>query len=221
MAYVQSVKLVDTDRRTVVKLVNSGTTESSNVAVNAAALNFALTTITTAASTNNFQIGETINSSSGGSAVVQDVVNSTTIVVYSTSGTLADADTLTGNLTAKTRVQSGSVAPQAYALQISRILYNVSGNASAAQVELIWEGASGGANNRTVMLLSGAGEYRLDDHAMVITNNANNATGNILVNTLNWSGTCGYSLVLDIKKESGYNKGNIQRNRDLGYGGNF
>ena len=58
MAYTQVQIIADTDRRYAIKRVNSGNTESSALVVNVAALSYAMTQITTDASSNNFTIGE-------------------------------------------------------------------------------------------------------------------------------------------------------------------
>ena len=79
MAYTQVQVIADTDRRHVVKRVNVANTESSALVVNAAALGYAVVKITTDSSANNFKVGETVNSSSGGTATVQDVLSPTLI----------------------------------------------------------------------------------------------------------------------------------------------
>lgn len=221
MAYTQVQTIVDTHRRLVVKRVNYANTETDALVVNASALSYAVITINTNESANNFKIGETVNSSSGGAAIVQDVINSSAIIVISSTGSFNDADTITGATTGKVRTQTGSVVPADYRLQLSRIVYNVSGNSNAAKVELMWQGTDNGANNRTIMILSGANEMRLDDHAMRANNNANSATGNITLSTLNWGGDSHYTLFLDFNKEVGYAMPNQQKNQLFGYSSNF
>lgn len=220
MAYTQVQTIADTNRRLAVKRVNYANTETDTLVVNAAALNFATVTLTTVADSNNFMVGETVNASSGGSGIVQDVINSTSVILINTTGTFNTADTITGAVTGKVRTQSGSLAPSTYRLQLSRIIYNVSGNAGAGKVELMWQGTNNGANNRTILLLSGSNEIRLDDHGMRANNNANSATGNMTLSTLNWGADCHYTLMLDFNKETGYAAPNQITNQRLGYTSN-
>lgn len=204
MAYTQVQTLVDTDRRHVTKRVNSGNTESSALVVNAASLAYALSTVTLTAGANNFVVGETINAASNGSAVVQDVINSTSIIVSGAAGTFTNATVLTGATSGRTRVLANNgVVAQTYNLQVTRLIFNIGGNANAA-IELMWEGAGGGSNNRTLAILSGSDVYELDTHAMRANNTANSATGNLILSTLNWDAGCHYTLALDINKTSGY-----------------
>lgn len=206
MAYTQAQTLVDTDRRHVTKRINSANTETAALVVNAASLTYALQILPTTASANTFKVGELITSSnaSPGWAVVQDVTNSTSMVITVANGVFAAADTITGNTTGRTRVVSGSLVPAAYQLQLSRIVYNIFGNSAAAKVELMWEGNGGGANNRTIAVLSGEGTWELDTHMMRCNNTANVATGNITLNCLNWGTDAHYTLLLDISKAGGY-----------------
>lgn len=220
MAYTQVQTIVDTNRRLVVKRINYANNETDALVVNASALNFAVKTLTTASAANNFMVGEVVNASSGGSAVVQDVINSTSVILISANGTFNTSDTITGATTGKVRIQSGSLTDATYRLQLARVLYNVSGNASASKVELMWQGESNGANNRTIMMLGGSGEFRLDDNSMRANNNANSATGNITLSTINWGADCHYSLMLDFNKETGYAAPNQQTNQRLGYTSN-
>ena len=217
MPYTQVQTLVDTDRRHVTKRINYANTETNVLVVNAAALNFALTTLTTEASSNVFKVGETVNAASGGSAIVQDVINSTTVILATASGTFSNGAVITGATTGKERTQIGSLVPFTYNLHLSRIIFNIFGNSAASKVELMWEGEGGGANNRTILLLTDTGVLELDVQAMRANNNAINATGNITLSTLNWGADCHYTLMLDFNKEVGYAGPNIERNQLFGY----
>ena len=217
MAYTQVQTLVDSDRRHVTKRVNFANTETNTLVVNASALNFALTTLTTVASSNSFKVGETVNAASGGSAVVQDVINSTTIILATATGTFTDGTTITGATSGKVRTQSGTLTPSAYNLHLSRVVYNIFGSNATAKVELMWEGQNAGANNRTILMLSDNGVLELDVQAMRANNNAVSPTGNITLSTLNWGADCHYTLLLDFNKEVGYGIPNVERNQWLGY----
>lgn len=216
MAYTQVQTIADTDRRLVTKRINSANTETSALVVNAAALSSAKVTLTTASSANNFRVGETVNAASGGSAVVQDIINSTSVILVSVSGSFTDTTTITGATSGKVRTQAGSLAPQTYSLHVSRILYDITGNALSA-VELLWEGQGGGANNRTIAILSGRGALELDTHGTRIPNNATSPTGNIILNTIQWGADAAYSLILDVSKVGGYAAPWMERNQELGY----
>lgn len=216
MAYVQVQTLVDTDRRHVTKRVNEGTTETNALVVNAAALSYALSTLTTAVSANGFKVGEVVNSSSGGTATVQDVTNSTSIIVFDATGTFSDSDTITGTVSGRTRVQSGSLVPATKVVNVTRILFNVLGSLSA-KIRLEWEGNGGGANNRTIATLAGSGVLELDTYGMRANNTANVATGNIILSTLNWDANCHYTLYLDTSKSTGYEPPYYDRNTNGGY----
>jgi len=212
MAYTQVQVIADTDRRHVVKRVNVANTETSALVVNAAALSYAVVQITTVSSANNFKVGETVNSSSGGTAIVQDVLSPTKINVINISGSFPDGTLITGTETLRTRTQAGAVAPDTYVLQVARVVYDVVHTSNNEFLELIWEGVSGGANNRTIATLSGHGIFEFAAHAARIPNNANNATGNIILTTNNWSNNAAYTVVIDINKVSGYAQPFLQRN---------
>lgn len=215
MAYTQVQTITDTDRRHITKRVNSGNTESNVLVVNASALAYTLRTITTDASSNNFRVGETVNATSGGSAIVQDVINSTSVVVINVSGTFADNDTLTGFTTGKERTQNGAIGAANTQLHVQQIYYNVSGNSGIAAIQLEWEGDGGGANNRVIAVLNRTGHLDLEDYIGRIPNNANNATGNIILSCLNWSADSHYTLILDVSKISGYAQPYYDRNVGL------
>lgn len=212
MAYIQVQTISDTDRRHVTKRVNYANTETDALVVNASALAYTLQTITTNPSANIFRIGETVNSSSGGSAIVQDVLNSTSMVVINVTGTFANNDTLTGFTTLNTRTQNGTIGAANTSLHLQQILFNVDGNSGASAVQLEWEGTGGGANNRVIAVLSRSGIFHLDAFAGRIPNNANNATGNIVLSCLNWSTDSHYTLVLDVAKVAGYAQPYYDRN---------
>lgn len=221
MAYVQIQNLVDTDRRYVVKAVNEGTTETGALLINVAALAYSMQTLITDASANTYKVGETVNSSSNGTAIVQDLINSTAVMLSDVDGTFADNDTITGTSTLRTRVQNGSLVPTAKVVNITRILYNVGGDLTA-KIRLEWQGDGGGANNRTIATLSGSGVLELDTYGMRANNTAVNATGNVLVSTLlggsiGWNANCHYTLYLDTSKTFGYAPPFYERNVNGGY----
>lgn len=211
MAYTQVQIIADTDRRHAVKRVNSGNSESSALVVNAAALSFAVAALTTDASANNFEVGEVLTSASGGTATVQDVFSTTLLNVINVVGTFADNDSLTGGTTGRVRQQNGAIARDTYTLHVSRVLYDVT-EGNRELVSLLWEGTDGGANNRTIATLSGKGIFEFDTHGARIPNNANSATGNIILTTDNWIANSAYTIVLDASKVTGYAAPYLQRN---------
>lgn len=216
MPYVQVQTLVDTDRRLVTKRVNEGTTETSALVVNAAALSYALTTITTALSANNFRVGELVNSTSGGTATVQDITNSTSIILSDVSGTFQNGDVILGQTTGRARTQSGAAVPRTKQINVNRILFNIHG-ALESKVRLEWEGTGGGANNRTIAALAGGGVFELDTYGFRANNTANSPTQNIVLTTLNWNANCHYTMFLDISKTAGYEPPYFDRNTNGGY----
>lgn len=204
MAILETQVLSDTPRRYVAKRINVGNTETASVFVNAAALGYSVSVLTLDAGSNNFTSGECINAASGGSAWVQSMINSTAVAVINASGTFTAATVLTGNTSGRTRVQSGSIATTAKNLAAQRIVYSIGGPLDA-KLQLDWEGSPAGAtNNRALVVLSGQGVLELDTHGARANNNATNATGNILVTTLNWTANSHYTLVLDLAKGAGY-----------------
>lgn len=216
MPYVQVQTLVDTDRRLVTKRVNEGTTETDALVVNAEALYSAMSVLPTLASANTFKVGETINSSSNGVAVVQDLINSTAIMVTDAVGTFANGDTITGTSTGRTRVQNGVLAPKPKAINVNRILFNIHGSLNT-KVRLEWQGTGGGANNRTIAVLSGGGVFELDTYGFRANNTANSPTQNIILTTLNWDANCHYTMYLDVSKTAGYEPPYFDRNVNGGY----
>lgn len=215
MAYLQIQQITDTDRRHVTKRVNSGTTETSALVVNAAALGYAMVTLTTGVSANNFKVGETVSAASGGTAVVQDVTNASSVILINAAGTFTPGTTITGDTTGAVRTQSGALARFEYQLHTSRLIYNIQG-VGDAKVQLEWEGTGGGANNRTIAIVSGDGALEFDSLGMRVPNNANNATGNILITTLNWTANAHYTLFVDASKVGGYAAPYLDRNQLLG-----
>lgn len=221
MAYVQIQNLVDTDRRHVLKVINEGTTETGALLINVEALAYRMSILPTDPSANGFKVGEVINAVSGGSAIVQDLINSTAIMVTDSSGTFTDGTTITGAVSGRTRTLDGSLSPVTKVVNITRILYNVGGDLSA-KIRLEWQGNGGGANNRTIATLSGSGILELDTYGMRANNTANVATGNVLVSTLvggsvAWNANCHYTLYLDTSKTSGYAPPYLDRNTNGGY----
>jgi len=206
MAYKESQTLCDTDRRLVLKLVNVGTVETANLVVNSAALAYALSTLTLAANTTaspmNFNGGETVNAAAGGSAIVQSVVNNTSVKLHTVSGTFTTAQNVTGALTGTVRVQNGALSVDSNTLQVSKLVWDVQG--VGCSVELLWQGNGGGANNRTIAVLSGQGVLEADVLMARIPNNANNATGNILLTTNGFVANSTYTVLMDVAKSGGY-----------------
>jgi hypothetical protein len=184
--------------------------------VYAAAVSYAMYTLTTVASAQNFRVGEVVNSSSGGSAPVPDVTNSTSVVVIDATGTFADTDTITGATSGRTRTQSGALVPRTKAVNVNRILYNIHG-ALNTKIRLEWEGTGGGANNRTIATLAGGGIFELDTYGFRANNTANSPTQNIILTTLNWDANSHYSLYLDVSKTAGYEPPYYDRNTNGGY----
>jgi len=209
MAYVQAQVLVDTPTRHVAKRVNSATTETDALFVNVSSLAYAVYTLGTVASANNFLEGETITAQAGGTAVVQKVTNSTSIAIHSPAGTFTPAQTLTGATSGKVRTQGGSTyANSVWRITVDQIIYNVSGGIAAAaegKVELSWQ-ADGATNNRSIVVLSGQGILDLKSLGMRANNNANGAgvTGNITISTLLFGANSHYTLFVDCSKTAGY-----------------
>lgn len=216
MPYVQVQTLVDTDRRLVTKRINEGTTETSALVVNAAALAYALTQVTTVASANNFRVGELVNSTSGGTATVQDITNSTSLVLSDVSGVFQNGDVILGQTSGRARTQNGAATPRSKQINVNRILFNIHGELST-KVRLEWEGTGGGANNRTIATLAGGGIFELDTYGFRANNTANSATNNIILTTLNWNANCHYTMFMDVSKTAGYEPPYYDRNANGGY----
>ena len=215
MAFTYTQNLVDTYGRTVVKRVNSANAESAALFVNASALGYALTTLNLTAGANNFKIGETVTSAAGGTGIVQHVVNSTAVNIINANGTFGAANVLTGGTSTKTRVQSGAAVPGARTLSVSKLIYNIGGPAEA-KLQIDWEG-DGTSNHRPVAVLSGSGVLELDQLAVRVVNDAVNATGNLLISTVNWNTNTHYTLIVDIGKMAGYSGLTLEQNGQLGY----
>lgn len=240
---VSSQTLVDTVRRTVIKLTNvsDGSGESDVEKVNAAALKWAGATVvlTSAASANasapNFLIGEVVNAYQGantanvvGQAVVVDFFpTNNSLIVAQANGTFANANGIIGATSGSIRVQSGALAYNTLNLAIDKVTFAVSPHGS---VRLDWKGAgSGGANNRTALVLSGTDHWHLSNElACQIPNNANGTpiSGNLLLTTLDFKAASNstiqvpqgtYTIILELKKLSGYEEPNYQKNNELGF----
>lgn len=216
MAYPETQIIADTDRRHVVKAVNVGVSQTDVLLVNAAALSYAVQFLTTGASANNFRVGENVTSSGGGTAIVQDVVNSTSVSLINVAGTWTPGGTVTGSRTAAVRTQSGALAPATYVLHCQRMVFNVGGN-TASKLEVKWQG-NGAANSQTIAVVSGTGVFEFDTHAARIHPQANGATGNITVSTQNFGADAHYTLILDMAKVNGYAPPYLDRNQTNGIG---
>ncbi len=214
MAYPETQVITDTDRRHVIKAVNVGVSQTDALLVNAAALSYAVQTLTTGASANNFRVGENVASSGGGTAIVQDVVNSTSVMLINVVGTWTPGGTVTGANTATVRTQSGALAVSPYVLHCQRMIFSVGGNTSS-KIEVKWQG-NGAANSQAIAVLAGTGVFEFDTHAARIPQQANGATGNITISTVNFGTDAHYTLVLDVAKASGYAPPYLDRNQTIG-----
>lgn len=222
MAYTQAQTLVDTPTRHVTKRVNVANAESSAVFVNAASLSYALTTLTLVVNSSSyapFMVGEVVNSAAGGQAVVQRVINTSTVILHTSNGTWTSTQNVIGLTSNVLRVQSGSLVPASYKLQLSKLVFNIDGGTAAndGKVQLEWEGTSGGANNRTIAVLSRSGVLDLDALGLRSNNNANSATGNIILTTVGWNANAHYTLIADFAKSAGYAPPYLDQNPHLGY----
>jgi len=215
MAFTQSQNIVDTHNRLVIKRTNSANAETANTFVNASALGFALSAINLTAGANTFKVGETVTSAAGGTGIVQSVVNSTAIVIINASGSFGAANLITGSTTTRTRVQSGAIVSGGRELQVSKLIFNIGGPLES-KVQLDWEG-DGSSNHRAIAVLSGSGVLEFDKNAVRINNNAVNATGNILITTLNWDSDTHYTIIADISKTNGYSSIQYEQNHALGF----
>lgn len=218
MPYLQTQVIADTDRRFVIKRVNTANNEANVVVVNCAALKYALSTLTTAASANNFKTGELVNAASGGSGFVQDTINSTTVILHSANGTFSTSTTITGAESGKTRVQSGSLTPHTKRVSLEAVRHNIASPAATAygKVELVWEGQGGGGNNAVAVVLAGSGDFSLSSWGAKANNNATSPTGNLLLNVLDWSANSHYTLIIEVNKELGFAMPNFDKTRGWG-----
>lgn len=206
--------------RAVVNLTNTsdGTGETNVLKVNAAALTGAVKLMTVAAGANTFKIGETVftgNSTSNSTATVADVNEARTvwtlINVSDANGHFINGATVTGATTTKTRAQSGALASGTYRLSATRIVYNVSNDAS---VKLLW----GGTSNGTAIILTGSGIHDLSAQGLALKpSETDTPNGNLLVTTVGFAANSTYSVLVELKKTSGYAQPNTERNPDLGY----
>ena len=222
---VKTLTVVDTEHRAAIQLTNlsDGTGESAVLKVNAAALMGAYREITLVANASlaYFKIGESITASGGATGVVADqqpLSNGAVLHrVTSCTGTFATAETITGAQTAVARVQTGAQTIPSYRFTLSRIVYSVEGGAAV----LIWEGTGGGANNRTTWACSDASDVVFSELGGALRNDANSATGNMLVSTRGFNANSSYSILMDLRKTSGYTAIFKEKNPKFGYGNSF
>lgn len=215
MAYPETQAITDTDRRHVVKAVNIGVTQTDVLLVNASALGYAVQVLTTTSSANNFRVGENVASGAGGTAIVQDVVNSTSVMLINVAGSWPAGNTITGVQTTTSRVQSGALAPVPYVLHCQSVAFNISGN-TTTKLELKWQGNGGGANSQTIAVLTGAGKLEFAALAARIPPQAVGATGSVTLSTVSFPADAHYTLVLDMAKVSGYAPPYLDRNQTIG-----
>lgn len=219
---VKTLTLVDTSSRAAIHLTNlsDGTGEAAVLKVNAAALSGAYREITMAANASLalFKIGETVTSSGGATGVVayeDQLANGAILVrVVNCTGTFGTGETITGGTTTVARVQTGAQVIPSYRVMISRLVFSVENGAAA----LIWEGTGGGANNRTAWACSDAGDIVFSEMGGSLRNDANSATGNIVLSTRGFNANSSYSIVMNLQKTSGYTAIQHELNQKFGYG---
>lgn len=100
---------------------------------------------------------------------------------------------------------SGNTLPSGFgasSLAIKRIVYNV--DAEVGHLQMKWQGDVS-ANDKTIVALGvGAGDTNPNDNLPVITNNANQPTGNITIQTVGTTTNAAYTLIIELHKNGTY-----------------
>lgn len=119
---------------------------------------------------------------------------------------MLDPKSLSGVLDANGALwTTGNTLPSGFganSLSIKRIIYNV--DAEAGHLQLKWQGDIA-ANDKTIVALGvGAGDTNPNDNLPVITNNANQPTGNITIQTVGTTTNAAYTLIIELHKNGSY-----------------
>lgn len=100
---------------------------------------------------------------------------------------------------------SGNTLPAGFganSLAIKRIVYNV--DAEVGHLQMKWQGDVS-ANDKTIVALGvGAGDTNPNDNLPVISNNANQPTGNITIQTVGTTTNAAYTLIIELHKNGTY-----------------
>lgn len=119
---------------------------------------------------------------------------------------MLDPKSLSGVLDANGALwTTGNTLPSGFganSLSIKRIIYNV--DAEVGHLQLKWQGDIT-ANDKTIVALGvGAGDTNPNDNLPVITNNANQPTGNITIQTVGTTANAAYTLIIELHKNGSY-----------------
>ena len=100
---------------------------------------------------------------------------------------------------------AGNTLPSGFGagcLSVKRIIYNV--DSEVGHLQLKWQGDIS-ANDKTIVALGvGAGDTNPNDNLPVITNNANQPTGNITIQTVGTTPNAAYTLIIELHKNGQY-----------------
>lgn len=118
------------------------------------------------------------------------------------------ANTLYGALDANnqllyTSASLSNTAKPYYGLSIARIGYNIASQ-QKGYVEIYWTNGANTAQSTPIFNMDLCGKYSEDEGLVTITNNANNATGDIGVSTFGLTANCAYTLFLELRKDNAY-----------------
>lgn len=208
--------LVDTQHRAVLVLTNKsdGTGESAVVKANSHTLAYVQTVVHVShTSGRKFKVGEAVTSNAGGTAIVHDLWRSNTSSLYvllgSANGAFSNGHTITGGDSNVVLTQTGT-SERNPVVAISSIQFSV----PTGTVELAWQGDGGGANTKTALVIGGSGRFDLRNEVGLIPNHATSNTGALLLTTRGVTANNGYTIILELKKVSGFGTPNFDRNQD-------
>lgn len=119
---------------------------------------------------------------------------------------MLDPKSLSGVLDANGALwTTGNTLPSGFganSLSIKRIIYNV--DAEVGHLQLKWQGDIT-SNDKTIVALGvGSGDTNPNDNLPVITNNANQPTGNITIQTVGTTANAAYTLIIELHKNGSY-----------------
>jgi len=97
---------------------------------------------------------------------------------------------------------SSNVALTYYGLTVSRVGYNIASQ-QKGYVELSWT-SSNTAQTVPIMNMDLCGQYSEDQGMISIRNNAQNATGDIGVQTFGLTANCAYTLFVELRKDNAH-----------------
>ena len=222
--------LLDTERKYISKFF-SDASESDVKKIDVSTLAWAKHTLTlSAASTENFKIGEVLTTGGAETFLVTDfTAGATTVTVVGWDNTnkkattidtgMSNGDAIVGGVSGshtETVANSGNFTELDYNLLVTKIMWITNG----LTVDIQWDGST---TETTIAELSGNGSWSMPGNewpgiGVNATGDSGNVLGDIQFSTAGHGGTDSYTIIMECKKQApGYDIPAYEQNNILGY----